>query len=113
MTHARRALELAGEDDHLGRGAAAASWDSRYWTSGDLDAAHRWYAEGMAGLERAGYLSDVIGGAITLADIRIAQGRLGEAMSTYQRGLQLCDRADRAGAAGRGGHARGHERALL
>ena len=39
-------------------------------------------------LEKAGYLSDVIGGAITLADIRIAQGRLREAMSTYERGLQ-------------------------
>ena len=42
----------------------------------------------MASLEKVGYLSDVIGGAITLADIRIAQGRLREAMSTYERGLQ-------------------------
>ena len=88
MTHARRALELAGEEDHLGRGAAAAFLGLAYWTNGDLDAAHRWYADGMASLERAGYLSDVIGGAITLADIRIAQGRLGEAMSAYQRGLR-------------------------
>ena len=52
MTHARRALELADEDDHVGRGAAAALLGLAYWTSGDLDAAHRWYAEGMASLER-------------------------------------------------------------
>ena len=61
MAHARRALDLAGEDDHVGRGAAAALLGLAYWTSGDLDAAHRWYADAMASLEKAGYLSDVIG----------------------------------------------------
>jgi LuxR family maltose regulon positive regulatory protein len=89
MTHARRALELVGEDDHVGRGGPAALLGLAYWSSGDLDAGHRWYAEGMASLEKAGHFSDAIGCAIALADIRIAQSRLHEAMSTYQRGLQL------------------------
>ena len=89
MTHASRALDLVGEHDHLGRGAAAALLGLACWTSGDLDAAHRWYAKAMASMEKAGHLSDVIGCAIVLADIRIAQGRLGEAMSTYERGLQV------------------------
>jgi LuxR family maltose regulon positive regulatory protein len=89
MTHARKALELVGEDDHVGRGGPAALLGLAYWTSGDLDAGHRWYADGMASLEKAGHLSDAIGCAIALADIRIAQGRLHEAMSTYERGLQL------------------------
>ena len=111
MAHARRALDLVGEDDHLGRGAAAALLGLAYWTNGDLEAAHRWYAEGMASLEQAGYLSDVIGCAITLADIRIAQGRLREAMRTYEQGLQLATEHGVARAAGSGGHARGHERA--
>ena len=89
VAHARRALDLVGEDDHLGRGGAAALLGLVYWTNGDLDAAHRWYADGMASLEKAGYLSDVVGGAITLADLSIAQGRLREAMTTYERGLQV------------------------
>jgi LuxR family transcriptional regulator, maltose regulon positive regulatory protein len=89
IAHARRALELVGEEDHFGRGAAAAFLGLAYWTGGDLDEAQRWYADGMASLEKAGYLSDVIGGAITLADIRITQGRLGEAMSAYERGLRV------------------------
>jgi ATP/maltotriose-dependent transcriptional regulator MalT len=89
MTHARRALDLVGDDDPVGRGAAAALLGLAYWTSADLDAAYRWYAEGMVNLEKAGHLSDVVGGAITLADIRIAQGRLGEAMRTYERGLAI------------------------
>jgi LuxR family maltose regulon positive regulatory protein len=47
------------------------------------------YAEGMAELQLAGNIADVINGAITLADIRIAQGQLHEARRTYERGLQL------------------------
>jgi LuxR family maltose regulon positive regulatory protein len=43
----------------------------------------------MAALGRAGRRSDVIGGAVTLADIRIPQGRVRDAMSYYERGLRL------------------------
>jgi LuxR family maltose regulon positive regulatory protein len=89
MAHAQRALDLANEDDHLGRGAAAALLGLASWTSGDLEAAYRWYAEAMAGLEKAGHLSDVIGCALTMADIRRAQGRLTEAMNVLARGSAL------------------------
>jgi LuxR family maltose regulon positive regulatory protein len=43
----------------------------------------------MADVLRAGHISDAITGAITQADIRIAQGRLREAMRTYEHALQL------------------------
>ena len=89
VKYARRALDLAPEDDHLMRGAAAALLGLASWTSGDLEAAHRTYADGMASVQQAGNISDAIGGAIALADIRIAQGRLHEAMRTYERALQL------------------------
>ncbi len=89
VNYARRALELVSEDDHLWRGAAAALLGLAYRTSGDLEAAHRTYADGMARVQKAGHISGAIGCAIALADIRIAQGRLHEAMSTYERGLQL------------------------
>ncbi len=89
VTYARRVLDLLPEDDQLSRGGAAGFLGLAYWTSGDLAAAHRAYAEGMAHLQVAGNIADAIGGAITLADIRIAQGRLREAMRTYERALQL------------------------
>ena len=89
VTHARRALDLVAEDDHLGRGAAAGFLGLTYWTSGELEAAHRSWADASASLQTAGHVSDAIGCAIALADIEIAQGRLGEAMRTYERGLQL------------------------
>jgi LuxR family maltose regulon positive regulatory protein len=89
VTYARRVLDLVPADEHLSRGGAAGFLGLAYWTRGDLESAHRAYAEGMADLQLAGNIADVIGGAITLADIRIAQGRLREAMRTYERALQL------------------------
>jgi LuxR family maltose regulon positive regulatory protein len=43
------------------------------------------YSECMASLRRAGHIADVLGVAIGLADIRIGQGRLREAMRTYEQ----------------------------
>ena len=86
--HARRALELSPADEHLGRASAAALMGLASWASGDLEAGHSGYAECMAGLRRAGHIADTFGCAIALADIRRAQGRLGEAMRTYEQALQ-------------------------
>lgn len=89
MKYARDVLKLARQDDYFRRGAASSLLGLASWTSGDLETAYRMYADGMAFLQRVGYISDVIGGSVTLADMRITQGRLREAMSTYERGLQL------------------------
>ena len=88
VRHARRALELAPEDDHLCRAGASGLLGLAFWTSGDLEAGHSAYAECMAGLRRAGHIADTFGCAIALADIRLVQGRLGEAMRTYEQALQ-------------------------
>ncbi len=89
VKYAQRVLDLLPENDHLNRGGVSGFLGLAAWTSGDLEAAHRAFADGMAHLQIAGNISDVIGGAITLADIRIAQGRLREAMRTYEQALQL------------------------
>jgi LuxR family maltose regulon positive regulatory protein len=88
VRHARRALDLSLEEDHLGRASAAALMGLASWASGDLEAGRSGYAECMAGLRRAGHIADTFGCAIALADIRLAQGRLGEAMRTYEQALQ-------------------------
>ncbi len=89
VTYARRALDLLRDDDHLGRGAAAGFLGLVHWTSGDLEAAHQSWATAMASLLKAGHVSDAIGCSIALADIRTVQGRLREATSIYERGLEL------------------------
>src|SRR5829696_315827 len=100
VRHARRALDVIAEDDFAGHGAAAALLGLASWTSGDLEVAHRSYADGMASLQRQGYIADVVGGVSALADIRITQGRLREAMRTYQRALQLAAEQDASGLRG-------------
>ena len=88
VRHALRALELSPADEHLGRASAAALMGLASWASGDLEAGYLGYAECMAGLRRAGHIADTFGCAIALADIRRTQGRLGEAMRTYEQALQ-------------------------
>jgi LuxR family maltose regulon positive regulatory protein len=89
MAFARRSLDLVEEDDHLGRGAAAGLLGLASWTSGELEAGHRSYAECLASLRQAGHIADTFGCAVALADIRITQGRPREAMRTYEQTLQL------------------------
>ena len=88
VKNARRVLDVAPENDYLMIGGAASTLGLTAWASGDLETARRMTADGMANVRRAGYISPAIGGAITLADIQIVQGRLHEAMTTYERGLQ-------------------------
>jgi LuxR family transcriptional regulator, maltose regulon positive regulatory protein len=94
MKHAGKVLELAREDDDFHRGAASSLLGLASWTSGDLETAYQMFSNGMAHLQRAGFISDVVGGAVTLADIRITQGRLHEAMRIYERGLELATEPD-------------------
>ncbi|MGH3150573.1 MAG: LuxR C-terminal-related transcriptional regulator, partial [Streptosporangiaceae bacterium] len=89
VRHARLVLDLALEEDHLVRAGASGFLGLASWATGDLEAGHSAYAECMAGLRRAGHIADTFGCAIALADIRLAQGRLGEAMRTYEQALQL------------------------
>jgi LuxR family maltose regulon positive regulatory protein len=60
-----------------------------YWGSGDLEAGHRGYSACVDGLRRAGFVADILGCSIALADIRSTQGRLGEALRTFEQALQL------------------------
>jgi LuxR family maltose regulon positive regulatory protein len=89
LAHARRVLELAGDRDELGRGGAETFLGLAHWEMGDLEAGYRWYMGGMASLGRAGFVTDVVGGAIIGADIRMAGGRLRDAERIYEEGLAL------------------------
>jgi len=89
VTYARRVFDLVPEEDHLGRGGAAALIGLAFWANADLEEAHRMFTDGMAHLQMAGNISDAVGGVLALGDIRITQGRLHDAMQTYERALKL------------------------
>ncbi len=88
VKYGQQALDLLPEDDHLQRGIAAALLGVAYWTNGELDAAHSTLAEGMAHMRTTGNFLFGIRGTYILADIRMAQGRLREAIQTYEQSLQ-------------------------
>ncbi|HEY6607857.1 MAG TPA: LuxR C-terminal-related transcriptional regulator [Candidatus Limnocylindria bacterium] len=89
IAHATAARALTREDNELGRGSAAALVGLAQWTTGDLEAADGGYVDAIAHLEKAGYLADVLGCSIALADIRCGLGKLGDALRIYERGLQI------------------------
>lgn len=90
--HARRVLELAAPDDHMSRAAASGLLGLVHWTAGDLDVAHRAWSDCVSGLRRSGHVADIFGCAIALADIRLTQGRLGDALRTYEQALERAQR---------------------
>jgi LuxR family maltose regulon positive regulatory protein len=92
VKYARRVLDLSPAGDHLMLGGAASQLGLVAWTNGDLGTAQRMTADGIENLRLGGYVSPAIGGAIVLADIKITQGYLHEAMTTYQQGLQWATR---------------------
>ena len=89
VAYARRALDLLDEDDHYRRGAAAALEGLALGGRGDLDGAYAGYAESVSSFRRSGHIADVLGCTVTLADIRLTQGRLRDAMTSYETALQL------------------------
>ncbi|HEX2809900.1 MAG TPA: hypothetical protein VHN80_27370 [Kineosporiaceae bacterium] len=89
VQHAELALARASADDLLTAAAASALIGLASLAGGDLDAAHKAYRSASEGLERAGHVADVLGCAITLADIEMTQGRLGDAQRTFEHALGL------------------------
>lgn len=86
--HARRALGLASEKDHLTHGLAGALLGLARMTQGELEPAHQFMAQGMSSLRTAGNLLYATSGTFVLAEIRIIQGRLSDAIRTYDEALQ-------------------------
>jgi LuxR family maltose regulon positive regulatory protein len=89
VDHSQRVLTLAPDDDDLGRAAAHALLGLTAWSEGDLDAAFAAYTDAISFMRRIGHVADILGCTISMADIRVAQGRLRDAQRLYEQGLQL------------------------
>jgi LuxR family transcriptional regulator, maltose regulon positive regulatory protein len=85
--YSQRALDLLPLEDHLRRGPAAALLSLAQWANGDLESAYNTLAEAMANFQKVGSLNLAISGTYGLADIRVTQGRLREAVKIYSQVL--------------------------
>jgi LuxR family maltose regulon positive regulatory protein len=91
---AQRALDLIPEGDNFERGRAAVLLALAHLATGELEAAHRSFSDAMTSFKVAGNIMYAISFTFILADIRITQGRLHEAISTYEQSLQLVSEQD-------------------
>ena len=99
LEHAKNALALTPEGDHAGRATGLALVALAHWGRGELDAAHRSFSDALVAMRAVGHDLDAIRGIFVLGDIRVAQGRLREAVSTYESGLQLAREVEHSAAA--------------
>ncbi len=89
MKYAQQALDLLPEDDSIKRIPAMIILGLMYWGQGELDTAYQSVDDAMSVFQKARQFIFAIGGTFCLASMRIAQGRLQDAVSVYDQALQL------------------------
>lgn len=78
-----------GRDDYFLHGRLLHNLGSAYLWNGDVVSAEKFLAEALAESESPGNAFTSVLAACQLAGVQVAQGRLHDAMKTYQRAIQL------------------------
>jgi LuxR family maltose regulon positive regulatory protein len=88
-THAQKVLALVPDGETLHRTQATALLGMAEYASGDLPAAEQQFLKFQAIMWQANDIANAIGITFILANIKLIQGRLQEAVGAYRQSLQL------------------------
>ena len=87
IKYARQTLNRLSETNHYIAGLASSLLGLAYWRNGDLEMAVQYMSDAIARLRTTGHILFAISGAYTLASLKIAQGRLFDAVNIYKGAL--------------------------
>ncbi|MEO0373690.1 MAG: LuxR C-terminal-related transcriptional regulator [Cyanobacteria bacterium P01_A01_bin.17] len=87
IKYARQTLNRLSETNYYIAGLAGSLLGLAYWRNGDLERAVEYMGDAIARLRTTGHLLFAISGAYTLAGMKIAQGRLFDAVNIYKEAL--------------------------
>ena len=89
LEYAEQALQLTPDENGYFRAQTKAILTGAHWANGKLDTAYRSMSEWMHNAQKAGNIMFAIASAHGAAEILISQGRLQEAVRTYEHFVQL------------------------
>ena len=89
IKYASQVLELVPDGDNFRHAQASMMLGMTHWTSGNLQAAERVFADYTMKLRAAGNIPDAIGSTTVLAEIRLALGTLHDAIDTVGQCLSF------------------------
>lgn len=92
IKYAEQALTCLSEEDDYIIGLADSLLGLAYWENGDLDAAVQHMTNAVVRLRITSHFIYAISGSYVLASIKIAQGRLFDAINIYREALQLASK---------------------
>lgn len=87
VSHATRARQLSGPDDHFARSGANGFLGLAAWAAGDLDTAVPVFAEALASMHAGDMAADELAATVVMASMWLARGKPVEARRCYERAL--------------------------